>query len=306
MALSDLINVINKVDCSGGAVKGTGLAGCRVDRKRVVTLELTPRNYRYTDVPNLVYTRAGQAAGDIIILQGVVTFVDNTSDDNIITREGSGIKKVAGKNPYEFTATFDNGIPFHQALVALSSYGQYNMALYDVDGNKFLTQTKSGAVKGFTVGMLEAGKYMGQNGTESSSETLTFQLLDRAEMDTNRQVWIDADSLDFSPSTDIDGVNETVITINPLATGATSIIIFPLLSDKTHLVEGLLLADFRLTKNGTVLTPTAMTYNTSAKTVTFTVAALAAADVITVSLDNIVLTLEGVLYKSNTATAIVV
>lgn len=305
MALSDLINVINKVDCSGSAVLGTGLAGCRVDRKRVVTLELTPRNYRYTDVPNLAYIRAGQATGDIIILPGVITFADNTADDNITTREGSGVKKVAGKNPYEFTATFDNGIQFHKALVALSGNGQYNIAFYDVDGNKFLTQTKSGAVKGYTLGMFEAGKYMGANGTDSSSETVTFQLADRSEMD-ERQSWIDADSLDFSPATELDGVNETVITINPLATGATSIIISPLLSDKTHLVEGLLLADFRLTKNGTVLTPTAMTYNTSAKTVTFTVAALAAADVITASLDNIVLTLEGVLYKSNTATAIVV
>ena len=67
------------------------------------------------------------------MLQGVVSFADNTADDNIITREGSGIKVVAGKNPYEYTATFDNGINFHKALTSLSGYNAYDLIVFDVD-----------------------------------------------------------------------------------------------------------------------------------------------------------------------------
>ena len=36
---------INKIDCSGGGVLGTGLAGCRIDRKRVTALGLLKKGY---------------------------------------------------------------------------------------------------------------------------------------------------------------------------------------------------------------------------------------------------------------------
>ena len=231
------------------------------------------------------------------------SFADSTADDNVITREGSGIKVVAGKNPYEHTVTFDNGINFHKALTSLSGYENYDLILFDVDNSMFLTVTKSGSVKGFTLGMFENGKYMGANGTDASSQTISFQLIDRAEID-ERMSWIGSSELDFSYG-ELTGVNEVLVSVNPIITASTSIVVSALLLDKTHPVEGLLVGDFAVTRNGVAIIPSAISYTPTTKKYTLTVSANTTANIITVSLKNIVLTLADVLYKSNTATVVV-
>lgn len=293
---------LNKVDCSAGGILGTGLAGCKKDRKRVTALGLLQKGYKLTQVPDKDYMRQLQQDGILIMLQGVVAFADNTADDNIITREGSGIKVVAGKNPYEYSATFDNGINFHKALTTLSSYESYDLVLFDVDNTMFLTQTKAGYPKGFTLGMFENGKYMGSNGTDAASQTVAFQLINRYEIDLYMS-WFDNSELDFAYG-ELTGVNEVLVTVDPVVAG-TSIVVSAFLLDKTHPVEGLLPADFLVTKAGVQNVVSAAVYNASTKKYTLTVTAVTAADILEVSLSGIILSAADVLYKSNTATVIV-
>lgn len=300
MSLETQINTIN---CGANGVLGTGLAGCRQDRKRVVALGLVEKGFVFAAEITKAYMRSLQEDGTLIMLQGVVSFEDNTADDNIITRAGSGIKVVAGKNPYEHTVTFDNGINFHKALTSLSGYGNYDLILFDVEGAIFLTVNKVGAPKGFTLGMFENGKYMGANGTDASSQTILLQLIDRAEID-ERMSWINASELDFSPS-ELTGVNEVLVSVDPIVTASTTIVVSAFLLDKTHPVEGLLVPDFAVTRNGALLTPSAIAYNSTTKKYTLTVTANTTADIVEVSLDGIILTLADVLYKSNTATVVV-
>lgn len=300
MALEDQIN---KVDCTGQGVLGTGLAGCRIDRDRVVALGLLSRGFKFAEEITLDYMRELQTNGNLIMLQGVITFVDNTAEDTVITREGSGIKKVAGKMPYEYAATFDNGVNFHKALTALSSYEGYDIILFDVNNNLWLTSTKSGEYKGFTLGMFENGKYTGSNGTDSASETVTFQLSNRLEVDSLIS-WITNDNLDFTYD-ELQGVNEVKISVDPISAG-TTIVVDAYLLDGTHSVDGLLFGDFSATKNGVASNPTVAVQDSVTKKYTLTVPAMVATDVVTVSLNGIVLTTLGTLYKSNTATAIVV
>ncbi len=295
---------INTVNCEGNGVLGTGLAGCRIDRKRVTALGLLARGTKFMQEIDKDYMQQLQQEGKLIMLQGVISFADNTADDNIITREGSGIKVVAGKNPYEFVGTFDNGINFDKALQSLSSYQAYDLILFDVDNSMFFTVTKSGEPKGFTLGMFEKGKYIGANGTDAASQTVSFQLIDRAEID-ERMSWITSDQLDFSYD-ELQGVNEVLAQVNPIAAAATTIVVSAFLLDKTHPVEGLLVGDFAVTKNGTALVPSLAVYNIGTKKYTLTVTALATNDIVTVSLDGIVKTVAGVLYKSNTANVVVV
>lgn len=301
MSLETQINTIN---CGANGVLGTGLAGCRIDRKRVTALGLVQKGFVFAEEITKAYMRELQQDGTLIMLQGVVSFEDATADDNIITRAGSGIKVVAGKNPYEHTITFDNGVNFHKALTSLSGYGNYDLILFDVDNSMWFTVTKSGSPKGFTLGMFENGKYMGANGTDASSQTITLQLIDRAEID-ERMSWIESNELDFSYG-ELTGVNDVLITIYPLAAGATTTVeVGAFLLDKTHPVEGLLAAEWLVTKNGTEVVPT-VAYNANTKHYALTIAGTSvAADIITVSLDGIILTLADVLYKSNTATVIV-
>jgi hypothetical protein len=293
---------INKINCGANGVLGTGLAGCRIDRKRVTALGLVQKGFVFASEITKSYMQSLQVDGTLIMLQGVVSFEDATADDNIITRAGSGIKVVAGKNPYEHTVTFDNGINFHKALTSLSGYGNYDLILFDVDNSMFLTVTKSGSPKGFTLGMFENGKYMGANGTDASSQTISLQLTERAEID-ERMAWIESNELDFS-GTELKGVNEVIITSNPIVAG-TSIVVSAFLLDKTHPVEGLVFGNFAVTKNGGVSNPTVATYSATTKKYTLTVPAMVATDIVTVSLNGIILTLADVLYKSNTASVVV-
>jgi len=294
---------INTVNCGANGVLGTGLAGCRMDRKRVTALGLVQKGYKFNLEITKEYLRTLQQDGILIMLQGVVSFEDNTADDNIITRAGSGIKVVAGKNPYEHTVTFDNGINFHKALTSLSGFNAYDLVLFDVDNSMFFTVTKAGEPKGFTLGMFENGKYMGANGTDASSQTVILQLTERAEID-ERMSWIENNELDFSYG-ELTGVNEVIASVNPIVTASTSIVVSMLLQDKTHSVEGLVTGDFLVTRNGVAITPSACIYSETTKKYTLTVTANTTADIVEVSLNGIVLTLADVLYKSNVATAVV-
>lgn len=294
--------LLNKVNCGASGVLGTGLAGCKFDINRVTAIGLLTKGYKFTQDPDKDYLRALQQSGDLIMLQDIVSFTDATADDNIVTRDGSGIKVVVGKNPYEKTATFDNGIQFNRALNALSGYNSYDIILFDEKGSMIVTATKDGTPKGFTLGMFENGKYGFANGTDSNSQTVMFQMIKRAEFDDNIGYYTTND-LDFYPD-ELTGVNEVLVTVDPIVAG-TSIVVSAYLLDKTHPVEGLLFGDFSVTKGGAANNPTAATYNSTTKKYTLTLPALVSADVVTVSLNGIILTTLDVLYKSNVATAIV-
>ena len=294
--------LLNKVNCDAAGVLGTGLAGCRVDRKRIVALGLLQKGYKFTQDPDKEYMRQLQQDGILIMLQGVVTFVDNTPEDTIITREGSGYKKVAGKMPYEYLATFDNGVNFHKALTSLSSYEAYDIIFFDVENTMWVTVQKDGAPSGFTMGMFENQKYTGSNGTDAASQSVAFQLEDRNEFDKYAGWYTDSE-LDFTGSK-LTGINEVLVSITPTPPG-TFIEVSAYLLDKTHTVDGLLVGNFELTKNGSVITPSEVSQDPVSKNYMFTVAALVATDIVTVRLKDVVLTTLDVLYKSNTATVIV-
>ena len=144
---------------------------------------------------------------------------------------------------------------------------------------------------------------MGANGSDASSQTITLQLIDRAEID-ERMSWIESNELDFSYG-ELTGVNEVLVSVNPIVTASTLIVVSAFLLDKTHPVEGLLVGDFAVTRNGVAVVPSAIVYNSTTKKYTLTVTANTTADIIEVSLDGIILTLADVLYKSNTATVVV-
>lgn len=299
-----LIEQINKVDCTASGVLGTGLAGCRKDRNRITALGLVPRGFKFIEEITKEYMRDLQQAGTLIMLQDVVSFTDQTADDNVITRPGSGIKKLAGKNPYEYAVMFDNGIAFHKALSSLESYNQYDLILFDVTDSMFFTVTKTDEMKGFSMGMFINGKYMGADGADASSYTVVLQLVERDEID-KRQSWISSENLDFAVS-ELTGVNQVNVQVDPIAAAATSLVLSALLaSDNSHPVTGLLVGDFALTRNGVALVPSAAVYSAVTKKYTLTIAAAVAADVITASLKDIVLTPVDDLYKSNIDTVVV-
>jgi len=303
-----MITGLNVLSCSSSDVVGTGLAGCRNDRKRVVALGLLSKGTVLTGDLDKAYVQELQQTGKLIYLKGVITFADNTPDPTIITREGSGYKTLVSELPYEYLATFDNGQNFQKALKSISGNGNYDLILWDVDDVIWLTQNLAGDTKGYALGMHNSGKYVGNDGTNAASQTLMLQLTERSEVDERMSFVAPSD---FS-SNDIDGINNVKITIDPLADASTSIVFSPYLSDGSHLVEGLTIPNLKVTRNGAVIVPTAISYTTTEGKVTLTVSANASSDVVTVQLWDatlvkpVILSPADVLYKSNVATASVV
>lgn len=312
MALAEIVNSVN---CGAGELKGTGLKHCKEDIKRVTTLGLVERGLTFdpSEDFSLAYIRELQQLGKMIILQGVVQMTDNTAEDNIVTREGSNKKVVAGKSPYEYVATFDNGLNFHKALTALSSYKQYDIVMWDSKGDAIFTQTKAGAYKGFTLGMFENGKYTMSNGADASMQAVTFQLDNRLEFD-ERVSWITSDNLDYNAEEDLDGYNDVTISFVGAATNAATTLTFNVTSvadNKKVSVAGLVLGDFLYQVDGSTATATLLTASpTISGQYTLTVPALGTGEVLTLrlfdsSLNASIVDVEGVLYKSNVATVTV-
>ncbi len=304
MAYNDLVN---SVSCGAGNAN-TGLAGCSFDWKRITTIELSPKSYKYLSGSTQLDTiLAEQQKGNIIILQNVVSFVDAKVAPTVITREGSGLKVIAGELPYEYTATWDNGVNFWKALRKLNSNGLYNIALYDVNGSKIFMQTKNGEFKGFGLGMFFADKYVGSDGTTSSQQSAQLQIMN--VMDVDAQAWLTADNLDYAPS-ELDGINDVTFTILPTLSGATALTFSALLIDKTSFFEGLTIPNIKVSKNGIGLVPSAISGDATTKTYTLTIPAAVTGDVYKVFTYDSVLHTQPInvgnyLYESNIASVTV-
>jgi len=308
--MSVLTDQFNLVDCSAATAKGAGLAGCKKDMNRIAVMGLTQKGYKFpvTGVTKALLTTLIKT-GKLKILKGVEKFEDVTPEHSFETVAGSGIKKLILKNPYEYTASFDNGIEFNKALNSIAGKGNYDLILWDVEDQLWLTQTKSGDIKGFDLGIHEVGNYKGNDGTKASSEMMMLQLTDRNEVD-NRIGNILAG--DYSPS-ELDDFNDVTLTFNPVTVGATTLVVKALLNDKSHFADGLIFSNFRLRKNGTVVTLTApaVVADANAKTYTITIAAAVLADTFTLETydatdqTTVVQNPLGYLYKADLATVIV-
>jgi len=309
--MAQLSTILNLVQCGLTAVLGTGTKGCKPFFKKVTAMWLTPQGFKYdgAEVLDEAYINTLQAEGNLIVLKGIRTFTDNSEDDVIETLE-DGTKQVARLGLYEFAMQFINGLYFHSALHSLSSFAEYDVTLIDRDGNILGTAASDGSFKGFTVGMLQASKFMFATDAVGEKEGFTLQLLNRPEFDT-RYVFIDVDSLDFNPNI-IDGINEIDLIYGKAPIDAeTNLEIVATRRQDSKPFTGATYTDFLLTVDGVEGNPTAGDDSALAGTYQLTVAALATNEVLVIDLfdntsNNDVILLGGSLYKSDSETATVV
>jgi hypothetical protein len=300
------IDQLNLVYNSGFSAGGTGLAGNKIDRDRIVSIGLLEKGHIFTDTITKSYIQGLQQSGKLVYLKGVTEFVDKTPDHNYRTATGSGLKSISGKNPYEYDVTFENGAAFSKALNSLEGNGNFDLIFWDKNDVIWLTQNKAGDIQGFTLGMHAVGNYKGDDGTNGATNMMMLQLKDRNEIDL-RQGWIKPD--DFSAE-DLDGVNDLAFTLSPVVAAATTLTVKALLNDKVSFVSGLTIAKLKVTKNGATITPSAIVANSSAKTYVLTITAASASDVFTFETYDTtavseIISIAGVLYNSNKATATV-
>lgn len=301
--MATLANILNLVACGAAAVLGTGTNGCRPFFKKVASIWLVPSGFVLdgAETLNLAYVQLLQAQGNLIILKGIENFTDNTPD-NVTEEFESGIKKHVRKAKYEFLAQFSKGMYFNAALDYLNSDGSYDAVLVDIEGNILGTQSNSGSLKGFSLGMLQKQKLTWATDSTAQREGIAFQMTVPNEFDRD-YVYVQNTQLDFNPE-NLDGVNEVVLNLSVPATAATTLTVVASRKQDSGAFTGAAFGDFLVTKNGVTSNPTAAP-ESPAGTYVLTVGAVTTNDVITVRLyDNSnnrsIINLAATLYKSNT------
>lgn len=300
--MATLNTIYNLVACGLGQVLGTGTKGCKQFLKKATALWFVPDGFEFdgTQTLNQTYVQQLQSEGKLIILKGAKTFTDNSSEDIIETLE-DGTKQVATLGLYEFALSFINGLAFHSALHSLNSFGSYNVLFVDRDGNILGTKASSGELKGFSVGMIQAMKLSFPTDAVGQKEGLGFQLTNRMELDTN-YVYIAQNQLGSYYPQNEDGINEVVLSFDSVpADLGTTIVVNAKMKQNQGVFVGALTTNFLITRDGVTESQTVV--ESPEGTYTFTVAALAAGEVITVQLYNSsnnkpIITLDSDLYQS--------
>lgn len=300
---------LNRVNCGAAGVLGTGTANCPFNRKRVIAAIYTQQGFEFEEALSLAYLQELQQKGIAIVLGKVVNFVQQTAEDSINTYDTTGIKSINGKRPYEYMATFDNGLYFHKSLISLESFGAYDVTYVDEALNILFTSTSTSA-KGLTCGQIGVMPYEGASGNSPATNRIWWQELYRSEFDQDA-TWITAANHDIR-AVNLDGVNDAVVTFEVVPSDGDLTVQFSVKTKadvKDVNLGGLLPANIELKVGTTTKTVSGITQDTSTKiyTATFT-GALAEDDELTLRLNDSTYTTGiilkgGRLYKSNTATA---
>lgn len=307
--MAALNTIYNLVVCGLDAVLGTGTKGCIQQLFKTTSLWVVPDGFEFDGSETLdeTYIQELKANGDLIILNDVQTFTDQSSEDVIETLE-NGVKQVTTLGLYEFNVKFIKGMAYHAALTSLNSFGSYNMLFVDRQGNIMGTKGANGGLSGFSLGMLQADRMIFASDSTGSREGITFQFTQRYELDTD-YVFLSNTQIAPLNAQREDGVLEVALEMVTPADASTSIVVKAKNKQNGKPWTGGLTGDFLLTKGGTTLTQTVT--EAPAGTYTFTVAANATNDVITARIYDSAKNRIGIIkdmdvYKSNTVTATIV
>jgi len=299
--------LLNKIECGASNVLGTGLKGCKVFFKKTTSLWIFPAGFELDSTEEFGQTYIDQlkAEGNLIVLKGVRTFTDNSSDNSVEELE-DGTKQVTKLGLYEFACKFVNGLFFHAALTSLNSFGNYDVAFVDRDGNILGTKSVNGKFKGFSIGMLQADRLEWGTDAAGQKEGIMFQLLDRAEVDTDF-IFIQRSQLAYNPNK-IEGVNEIKLSYPSAPAAGTSLTIKASLSDGTPFV-GLPAANWGIYKNGAKDASVSGDDSIVGGTYVLTISSVTANDVIVsefIEGNNKVISLDDYQYKASPVSAVVV
>jgi len=303
----------NRLDCSLD-VLGTGTNNCAFEIKLINGIYAIKRGTLMADADDFdkSYMQDLIQQGTAIPLIEAIGFTDDSADDTIQTTQ-SGVEIKANLGRYKFTLEYKKGEYFNKAMSSLDSFGAFDILIVDEAGNWLLTETLAGVSKGFKCGMFSPMKTKLNDGSVSTSKSLQFQLLDRAEFD-DRLVWFSATETGFSPI-EADGLNDISISYNAAPTNLDTTLIIDVVStaDNTTALAGLLTANFLVNVDDVVTATTWVESATIPGRYTGTLAALATNEVVDVQLWDALVTPQtnailvgDVGYQSNKLSAVVV
>lgn len=277
--------IITGVDCTTSRF-GSGLEACQAIEGLPNGVILVPKGWsldKATDTFDKAYVQTQCQLGNFIPLVGCFEMVSETPDAT--TQESqSGLLEVVRQGKPTFTATFKQGLAFQKIAYSYNSYQQYDTLItYETGFIKCAESVDGTQIKGLTTGMLNTNGYTENNGTNSASTILMFQITNPFEY--NQYVNLLTD-LDFDPNSELFGITDVNI-VGRADASDNKVYVKPTWKwNDLFTITGLAAANFRLTVGGvTNAIVGAITYNATTKEYAITpTATLVAADVVTVTL----------------------
>ena len=277
--------IITGVDCTTSRF-GSGLEACQAIEGLPNGVILVPKGWsleKSTDTFDKAYVQEQCQLGNFIPLVGCFEMVSETPDATTQDSQ-SGLMEVVRQGKPTFTATFKQGLAFQKIAYSYNSYQQYDTLItYETGYIKCAESVDGTQIKGLTTGMLNTNGYTENNGTNSASTILKFQVTNPFEY--NQYVNLLTD-LDFDPNSDLFGITDVNIA-GRASVADQKVYIKPTWKwNDLFTITGLSASNLKLYVNGTA-TPIdgAISYNATTKEYTVPPdAAIVLSDVVVVEL----------------------
>lgn len=244
---------------------GTGMESCQTIEGLPSGLILTPKGWSLSKTSGTfdkTYVQAQIQAGLFIPMVGCFDAVSETPDPT--TEESqSGLMSVVRQGKPTFTFTFKNGLAGHKARYSYNSYNEYDALIVYESGVIKCAESVDGAnIKGMTIGMLNTGGYSENNGTNSASSILKFQVTNPQEY--NQYVTL-LSGLDFNPNTEINGITDVKLTGSADATNNDILLNAVWLHNEQFNFTFFTSNDFKVTIEGVEQPIDTVSYNSTTK-----------------------------------------
>lgn len=307
-----LSTIASKSAGCGGSAVNTGQLGCKLGFGYAVHAIGLRRG---TTIPagtdfDLAYINGLIQDGKAVPLINAFSSEPTISDDTLETSP-LGIESVTLQGLPKYSLTFKEGEYFYKELSKLTGFGNLDFVIGDVSGNWLMATDNDGNYKGFKAGQVNALITTPATEAVTQKKTITFQLIDRIEIDTRHSIVLASTAF---PITDVSGVNGVVLSFEdangavvPAALDTTLKVKAVLAADNFTGIEGLLATNFKYTVDGVEETPTLV--DDGDGYYTLTVSTLAASALALVTWDSSVVKnitlLSDVPYRSNILAATV-
>ena len=172
----------------------------------------------------------------------------------------SGIMSVVRQGKPTVTATFKKGLAFQKASFSYNTFEQYDVLMtYETGMIKAVETVDGTAIKALSVGMLNTNGYSENNGTNSASTIVKFQITDPFEYN---QYAVLLTNLDFNPNTELNGITDVVLTGTANASDNKVYLNAVWKHNESYNLSIFSSSNFRLTVNGVANTIVSATWNT--------------------------------------------
>jgi hypothetical protein len=256
--------IITGVDCTATRF-GTGMEVCQAIEGLPKGFILTPKGWQLSKSSgtfNKAYVEDQIQLGNFIPFTNAFDVVSETPDAT--TQESqSGIMEVVRQGKPTITATFKKGLAFQKASFTYNTFEQYDVLLtYETGMIKAVETVDGTAIKALSVGMFNTNGYSENNGTNSASTIVKFQITDPFEYN---QYSVLLTNLDFNPNTELNGITDVVLTGTADASDNKVYVKAVWKHNESFDLSIFSSANFRLTVNGVANTIVSATWNTLTK-----------------------------------------